>query len=746
MFGRIAIVTVLCLGVAAPSAMAQGRPATADLSVTYAARVCPSYQDITANKARSNIQESLRDLGPDSPYRADDLVSAAVEDRVQPNCRALPGWRFTLGRDIAERASVGPWGELSIVTDPFPTSIVTADSTPLLDDFGRPTGASLAGAVTVALTREQAQQTTRRTLWVQGGTPQDPVAQQTAPDRYAFGALRCGADDVNGDNVEYIDFPSGRRHIFCFAYYVSPPPTAGTIVVRKRTVGAPAGATEAFPFEGNISYTPDRRFNLAVTGDGTAEETFSRAATTGTEAPWSFRELVPAGWRLTDLTCTSATGASDVAAAQENASASVRLAAEDTVTCTFTDAPAPRPGFLLLRKVTQGAVGTFPFLVGPPDGGTTARGSATTREEGVAVAADPESFELGSGRYRIREQLPDSTRGRWALTGVRCGDRELDPDAAQVVELVADEGLVCTYTNRFTPAGSITIRTITLGGTGRFDYRVTSDTGGFFPRTLHSETRGENERATATGADLSSVPLHDYTIRQQQSVAAEGSWELVYVICDDVVVPYDQGRVRFVLTLEDTDRDCTFVNRLVRTEPERPTEPEQPTEPQPTSPTPAGAVKPLSPRSGRRADPRANLVVRKVAVRRTIRLGQLAVYRVRVTNRGPATAVNAVIGERRFTSLSGARLVSLRSSRGRCSIIRVGGRARAPICRLGSLRPGASVTLRSTVKPVRVGAYPNRVVASSDTLDPSVRRAIDTARVIVLPRAGVRPIAGLAQR
>lgn len=743
MRNALAILTLAFLGATAPSAVAQNASRSTGLSVTFAARVCPTFADITANKARNNIQESLRDLGPDSPYRADELVSAAVEDRVQPNCRALPGWRFTLGHDIRERASVGPWGELSIVTDPFSTSIVTANETPLLNDFGRPTGASLTGAVTVPLTQEQAQLASRRVLWVQGGTPQDPVAHQAAPDRYGFGALRCANDNLNGDNVEWISFPSGRRHVFCFAYYVSPSPTAGTIVVRKRTEGAPAGATEVFPFEGNISYTTDRRFNIAVRGDGTEEEVFSRGAVTGAQEPWSFRELVPPGWRLTGLTCTSQTGASGVTTSLAAASVAVRLAGEDTVTCTFTNAPAPTPGRLLLRKVTFGGLGTFLFAVGPPDGEPIARGTATTVDEGVAVAADPERFDLEPGRYRVREQSPDAPRGRWALTGVRCGDRELDPDSPQLVDLVGDRGLVCTYTNRFTPDGSITIRTITLGGTDRFDYRVTSNTAGFDERSQRSRTERENERATARGDDLSRVPLQDYSIRQLASATPEGVWELVYVVCNGVVVPHDQARVRFELTRADPDRDCTFVNRLRRAEPPAP--PPAPPPTTPDQPTPAGAVKPVSARTGRRADPRANLVIRKVAVRPVIRLGENAVYHVRVVNRGPSTAIRTHVGERRFTTGTGARLLSLRTSRGRCAMIRVG-RYRAPVCQLGSLRPGASVTLRAVVRPVRTGAYPNRVVVSSDTVDPDVRRAVDTARVTVLPRAGLRPTAGLAGR
>jgi hypothetical protein len=46
--------------------------------VTFVARSCPSYSDVFANKARNDIQESLENLGPDSPYtgvKSDDRIT-----------------------------------------------------------------------------------------------------------------------------------------------------------------------------------------------------------------------------------------------------------------------------------------------------------------------------------------------------------------------------------------------------------------------------------------------------------------------------------------------------------------------------------------------------------------------------------------------------------------------------------------------------------------------------------------------
>jgi hypothetical protein len=145
--------------------------AQARLKVTIAARSCPTYDAIAANLARNDIQESLQDLGPDTPYRSGQPIDPQIEADAQPLCQPLPGWRFTLGRGYVTRAVNGPWGSLSIVTNPFADSIVTQDSVPLLNATGVDTGRRLEGAVTLTLSDEQANLASRRSaLWLQGGT------------------------------------------------------------------------------------------------------------------------------------------------------------------------------------------------------------------------------------------------------------------------------------------------------------------------------------------------------------------------------------------------------------------------------------------------------------------------------------------------------------------------------------------------------------------------------------------------
>jgi hypothetical protein len=188
---------------------------------------------------------------------------------VQPNCTPLAGWRFTIGNAIALNPITGTWGSLSVVSGADATNITTLASIPRRNNIGQiHPNQTVQGATTIELTQAQLNRAPNGNLWIQGGTPTDPVLSGDFPDEFGFGALRCATDNLNGDNVEFIRFPTGSRHVYCFAYYVTPPPTSGTIVIRKQ-VTDPANADQRFTFEGNISFTPDHRFDLNVVNGST---------------------------------------------------------------------------------------------------------------------------------------------------------------------------------------------------------------------------------------------------------------------------------------------------------------------------------------------------------------------------------------------------------------------------------------------------------------------------------------------
>ena len=650
--GLISVVLVLVLVDATPAL------ATHERYVTIAARVCDDYSSITGNRARNNIMESLRDLGADTPYgtRVGDrlipnLVDPAIEAEFQPppGCRPLAGWEFKLGTGIIGRADAGIWGELSRVTGPYgDPAILTRESVPLRDQFGLIDGdETLAGATTIQLTTDQVTQSTSGAkLWIQGGVPGRPITGD--PNVYAFAALRCATDNLNGDNVEWIAYPvGGVKHVFCFAYYVSPAPTSGTIIVEKR-INPTSAPKQSIRFNGNISYEKDNpnaaegRFFLEPTGTTPDSESFIRAA--GTD--WSFEEVLPSGGSFSGLdgpTCTStpASGGQSSTWQITGARVTVSLAARDTVRCTYINNYGPPPvGSLVIRKATLDGTGTFRYAF---DDGPFNHVATTTSDRGVAVDAAPVVTGRNPGPYDLVEDMPAATdAGRWSLVNVFCGAEPMevfDTDRADRkrirVVLPTNRGQVCTFTNRFRPHGEIRVRKRTLGGVGttRFQVRPTEDTEVEYEQL--ATTTAEDDPVLARGDDTVGIPLGRYAI-QETTASVEGDlglWIAAHIACDRALEWSEQGRIVFTLTRDNPTIDCTFTNRLSHIDPPDPAPiPPEPPAPSPPAPVDAGGV------SAETADNLAELRITKSGTPRRVTLGERVRYRIVVRNRGPAIA------------------------------------------------------------------------------------------------------------
>ena len=224
----------------------------------------------------------------------------------------------------------------------------------------------IRGAVTVPLTDEQADRAaTPDSLWIQGGTPEDPALFGLYPGEYGFAALRCAVDNLNGDNVEWIGYPAGASHVFCYAYYVKPPPTSGTIVVRKE-VSDPKDATQSFAFDGNVTFNADGRFSLDVENGAPRDDLLpGRDHGSRRFAVDVRRGRAAEGWHLKSIECASKTGASKTDHESRHGEDIGPARAGDTVTCTYTDSLTPPRGVLQLSKTTVGGVGTFEYSVTP---------------------------------------------------------------------------------------------------------------------------------------------------------------------------------------------------------------------------------------------------------------------------------------------------------------------------------------------------------------------------------------------
>ncbi|MDQ5840456.1 MAG: DUF11 domain-containing protein [Chloroflexota bacterium] len=696
-----ALLSLFGVLVAVPPSFAQALNGKGtDRFVTLVARECPAYTDITANRARNDIQESLRNLGADTPYRPGQPIDPAIESANQPDCTPLPDWTFTLGTGYASRAVSGPWGSLSIVKSPYDTNIVTQAQVPLRDYAGRPTGRFIDGATTIELTPAQAERASRASsLWIQGGTVADPILNQQFPDEFGFGALRCAVDNLNGDNVEWISYPQGTEHVFCYAYYVRPPPTSGTIVIRKE-IRSEEPATQTFSFDGNLSFNQGGLFNLRVDNGRAASQTFFRGATGPGDDPWTVRELAPGGWNLADLDCAaqgSSTAAIDLAAGR----ADITLAAGDRITCTYVNEVDPPAGELFLRKLTRDSIGSFDFTVTPAGGGGAFDAEATTQEDRVAVDAQPSPLTLAPGRYRLDERVPESRGGRWRLDDVIC-DGQVLPNPEQAEVTISDgAGATCTFENSFVASGEIEIDKVTLGGVTTTGFVIWPVDDPETPYRKVATTEGPGDPASATGSDTDQLPLGSYVIQELEPASlARRNWSLVEVVCNGRTLPSIEGRVVVTLTRDTPLERCRFTNSVVDVP--------IPIEPPGPNHIPGGE------------DP--NLVITKTPDRPVVTAGEVVTYRVTVRNIGAATAEGVVVTD---AAAAGTRVVSARVRGNRC---RTGSVLH---CRIANIPPGRSITSKIRMRLTRPGISRNVAVVNTDSPEPTDRRNVAAARVRV---------------
>ena len=721
----LAVVIAGATLVVTPAAGAQIRgDQSADRWVTIAARECDDYDDIRANLARNDIMESLQDLGADTLYQSGEPIDPRTELRGQPSCRPITGWRFAFGSSYQSHAVSGPWGSLSIVTDPDGgQQPVTEASVPARDFNGHPVGggAKIAGAVTIGLNHDQAGRADQNRLWLQGGTPEDPVlyADPQFTGRYGFGALRCAIDDLNGDNVETIQFPSGTRHMYCYAYYVTPPPSSGTIVIRKEVEGAQA--PETFGFAGNLSYNAGGAFNLAATDDDPGSIEFIRAETRPSDAPWAVVENPRDGWTLTDVDCASQSSVTTTDVAERRAE--ISLVAGDTVTCTFSNRLTPPAGALVLRKVTRDGTGTFPFTIRDADGDVVARRDLTTRAPGGAGAA--RVITLDPGTYRISERRPATEQGVWRLSGVSCNGAARPSGEPVTVTITAGRGAICTFTNQLDRPGRIDVRVVSIGGLGTAGYVVTGDKSRTVQQHKLASTRRQGEPAAARGESTEQLAFDRYTIQQTALTAAQRQvWTLIAVTCNGRVVPFEQGRVTVRITRAAPEQRCTFVN-LRQRDPEPPPDPAPPPEPGP-DPAPDPSPDPIP------GEATPDLSLDKRLVRSTEGRIPTLTFRVRVRNDSAVTANRVVVADR---LAAGTVFVSADPSQGRCFTRG----ARLVVCTLGDLAPGESATVDVRVQQVDPGAGVNVAVVGASSPEDVLRNNVGLARIAALqappPRA-----------
>lgn len=286
------------------------------MKITFVARSCTSFTNIMSNRVRDNSQEALSTLGNDSNYSSDTPVNPANETAPssgQSGCQPYVGASFAIGTGSSTSANAST-GKISQITSSTQTATTTSQ-VPELNQFGAPTGDSIAGAVTIDLSATAKKAVLNKTLRAMGGTTKQPV-----PNGYSFGTLRCALDNKSNVNVQSLDF-TGATHVFCYAYYRTGAVSAGTITI-KQTVDS---SVAAFNFDGNGSFDS----NPFALSNGQSI-TFYRAVDT----QWNFNQMSNSGSTLS-LTCPKA---ANVQTAIAGSNARILLSkAGATASCTFTN-------------------------------------------------------------------------------------------------------------------------------------------------------------------------------------------------------------------------------------------------------------------------------------------------------------------------------------------------------------------------------------------------------------------------
>ncbi|GAA1787288.1 hypothetical protein GCM10009682_06640 [Luedemannella flava] len=548
-----------------PSPAAANEPSRASTSapvtyrVTFAARVCDGFEQVSAARVRSDRAEAPRQPGRDSPYAPGQAVDPQVESAAQPGCRPLPGVAFTLGTG---RSRGTP---LSVVTEPFATKIVTRETTPLLDARGQPTGGTLAGATTISLTAAQrAAAQSRGRLWAQPGTPKDPLP---GGGQLAFATLRCAADQRDGANVAWVGFPAQVRHVFCVAYYVTGASVATGTVVVQAALTRPVGYPQPLRLRTDLTYAPDGAARLIVPGGAAtlpsrgsgSEVRFTRLATAPGGVPYSMAAEPPSGWTVASLTCTPALGSG---VGVSGAAATIALAAGDTVTCTYLLSPPPVTG-LVLRAVAEEGAGTFTFAVRGP---ASADLVATTGPPGEPVyAAGANLTALPAGTYTVSQTLP--AEGAWRLASVTCDGQTMPVSGLTATIEIPTAGAPrdCVFRS-VRRQGSLTLRLATADAAGAGVFVVAGGSAGLTPVGGFGLTATTPDGSTPTSAsgDLpTTLPLGEYDVTAVPALATvSGSWRLTGLSCDEgpgsPAVGLDgPAALTVALTPERPSRTCT---------------------------------------------------------------------------------------------------------------------------------------------------------------------------------------------
>jgi hypothetical protein len=305
----------------------------------------------------------------------------------------------------------------------------------------------------------------------------------------------------------------------------------GQIQVSKTAVGG----------DGTFPFTGPQNFQITTSGGPGGPYTLVNLAA-GT---YTITEVVPTGWDLTGIVCTDPSGGTTTS----GSTATIALAAGETVACTFTDR---RRASIVVEKATVGGDGTFPFTGSQAFSITTTSGSG---QDGTTFAS-----VVPGNTYNIAESVPAG----WSLQGASCRlAGTTTPIGSPITNGVsvtpaAGQNVICTFTD--VKLGTLNIYKHSQPHAAQaFGFAAI----GLAPSAFSLTDDGVNPNVI-TFANLAPGANGTYVITE----AATAGWVLTALTCSDLADPDPSRRSTVNLAARAIDAhvsagetlDCTFTN------------------------------------------------------------------------------------------------------------------------------------------------------------------------------------------
>ena len=359
------------------------------------------------------------------------------------------------------------------------------------------------------------------------------VTEDELPTGYSLTKLSC--DDANstvdlGTRTATIRLEANETVRCTFTDDQRP----GRIIIEKRIEPNP-GAEGQFAFSGDLGDFTLGNFSIP----------FGRRLTlTSVRLPGTYsvtEDELPTGYSLTKLSCDDANSTVDLG----TRTATIRLEANETVRCTFTD--DQRPGRIIIEKRIEpnpGAEGQFAFS---GDLGDFTLGNFSIpfgRRLTLTSVRLP-------GTYSVTEdELPTG----YSLTKLSCDDANSTVDLGTrtaTIRLEANETVRCTFTDDQRPGRIIIEKRIEPNPGAEGQFAFSGDLGDF---TLGNFSIPFGRRLTLTSVRLPGT----YSVTEDELPTG---YSLTKLSCDDANSTVDLGTRTATIRLEANETvRCTFTD------------------------------------------------------------------------------------------------------------------------------------------------------------------------------------------